>query len=306
VDFTVESILERLLFLILKATGAPSVPFIWFWPEGAPACAIMTHDVEARPGMDSCSSLMDIDDAFGVKSSFQIVPEGRYPVRQSFLQRFRQRGFEINVHDLNHDGHLFDSRREFLERAARINWYAREFNSRGFRSGAMYRNQQWYDALDVSYDMSVPNVAHLEPQHGGCCTAMPYFVGDIVELPLTTTQDYSLFHILGDYTTTLWKRQIQLLMDRNGLISFGTHPDYLMESQAQAVYRELLGYLSRLRAEKALWITLPGELERWWRNRQQMQLVRNNGDWRVEGPDSERARVAHACIREGQLVYAIE
>ena len=53
--------------------------------------------------------------------------------------------------------------------------------------------------------MSVPNVAHLEPQRGGCCTVMPYFVGDVLELPLTTIQDYSLFHILGDYSTTLWK-----------------------------------------------------------------------------------------------------
>ena len=62
----------------------------------------------------------------------------------------------------------------------------------------MYREQQWFDAFEFSYDMSVPNVAHLEPQRGGCCTVMPYFVGDILELPLTTTQDYSLFHILGD------------------------------------------------------------------------------------------------------------
>ena len=60
--------------------------------------------------------------------------------------------------------------------------------------------------------MSVPNVAHLEPQRGGCCTVMPYFIGDILELPLTTTQDYSLFHILGDYSIALWKQQIELIL----------------------------------------------------------------------------------------------
>ena len=39
--------------------------------------------------------------------------------------------------------------------------------SRGFRSGAMYRRQDWFADLEFSYDMSIPNVAHLEPQRGG-------------------------------------------------------------------------------------------------------------------------------------------
>ena len=84
--------------------------------------------------------------------------------------------------------------------------------------------------------MSVPNVAHLEPQRGGCCTVTPYFVGKIVELPLTATQDYSLFHIIGDYSIALWKKQIDLIRKRHGLISFCTHPGYLIEPRARAVY----------------------------------------------------------------------
>ena len=123
-------------------------------------------------------------------------------------RRLRARGFEVNLHDLNHDGHLFADQDAFLRHARRINDYAPEFGCRGFRSGAMYREQDWFEAFEFSYDMSVPNVAHLEPQRGGCCTVMPYFIGDLLELPLTTAQDYSLFHILGDYSTTLWKEQI--------------------------------------------------------------------------------------------------
>ena len=46
VDRTVERILERLLFLSMKAQGIQRVPFVWFWPEAAGSCAIMTHDVE--------------------------------------------------------------------------------------------------------------------------------------------------------------------------------------------------------------------------------------------------------------------
>lgn len=64
----------------------------------------------------------------------------------------------------------------------------------------MYRQQEWFNAFDFSYDMSVPNVAHLEPQRGGCCTIMPYCNGRILEIPLTTSQDYTVFQILNEHS----------------------------------------------------------------------------------------------------------
>ena len=66
--------------------------------------------------------------------------------------------------------------------------------------------------------------------------SFPYFVGKILELPLTTRQDYSLFHILNDYSIDLWKKQLDLIRKRNGLMSFITHPDYLIEPRARNVY----------------------------------------------------------------------
>ena len=92
---------------------------------------------------------------------------------------------------------------------------AAAFGSRGFRSGAMYRRQDWLSALDISYDMSVPNVAHLEPQAGGCCTVMPFFMGHVLELPLTAAQDYTVFHVLDDYSTRLWQEQIDRVLARD-------------------------------------------------------------------------------------------
>jgi hypothetical protein len=305
VDFTVESLLERVLALLLKSHGMQRMPFIWFWPDGASSCAIMTHDVEGAAGHDFCGELMDLDDRFSVKSSFQIVPEARYAARNGFLDRFRARGFEINVHDLHHDGSLFRGRKEFAQRAKQINRYTRDFEADGFRSGAMYRNQDWYDAFDFSYDMSVPNVAHLEPQRGGCCTVMPYFIGKILELPLTTIQDYSLFHILDNYSIDLWEQQINLIMRKNGLVSFITHPDYLIEKRAQAIYRGLLSHLARLRDQRKLWLALPREVNRWWRNRHQMSLVRHGNQWRIEGPDSDKARVAYATLEGDRVVYSV-
>jgi hypothetical protein len=218
----------------------------------------------------------------------------------------RRRGFEVNLHDLNHDGRLFADRDEFLARARRINGYARRFDCEGFRSGAMYREQDWFGAFEFAYDMSVPNAAHLEPQRGGCCTVMPYFVGDVLELPLTTTQDYSLFHILNDYSIDLWHEQISLITGRHGLISLITHPDYLDGPRERHVYRTLLRHLAEVREREGVWFALPGQVNRWWRNRRKMRLVREGDAWRIDGPDAERARVAYASLQNGRLVYDVE
>jgi hypothetical protein len=237
---------------------------------------------------------MDLDDAAGIKSSFQIVPEGRYPVPDSFLDDIRQRGFEINVHDLNHNGRLFSSREDFGPAAERINAYGRQFGAVGFRSGALYRNQAWFDALDFSYDMSVPDVAHLDPQRGGCCTITPFFIGRLLELPVTTTQDYTLFHILNDYSIELWKRQIAAITEHHGLASFIVHPDYIIAKRARATYQALLEHLARMRDDGRTWMALPREVDQWWRQRSQMSIVRDGRGWLIEGAGKERARLAYA------------
>jgi hypothetical protein len=306
VDFSVDNLIQQLMLLSLRATGAERIPFIWFWPQGSSSCAIMTHDVETQEGRDFCPTLMDIDDSFGIKASFQIIPEKRYAVDSAFLEGIRKRQFEVVVHDLNHDGHLYKSKEQFLERVAKINSYRKAYGADGFRAGVLYRKQLWYDALKFSYDMSVPNVAHLDPQRGGCCTVMPYFIGDILEIPVTTVQDYTLFNILNDYSIALWKRQTELLMAKHGLMSFIVHPDYVMESRARGVYEALLGYLTKLKREHSVWITNPGEVDRWWRQRAAMNLVEREGRWQIEGAGAERARVAYASELEGDLVFTFE
>jgi hypothetical protein len=306
VDFTVDTIHERLLRLSMTAAGQQRVPFIWFWPNGAPNCVILTHDVETSAGRDFTPHLMGVDESWHFRASFQVIPEKRYEVPDEFVQEIRHRGFEFNIHDLNHDGHLYQERDEFLRRAKKINEYGRRYNAHGFRAGAMYRNLDWYDAYEFSYDMSVPNVAHLEPKRGGCCTVFPFFVGKILELPLTTSQDYSVFHILNDYSIELWKRQIDLIRKRNGLMSFLAHPDYLIASRNRKVYEMLLDYLRQLVVQEKAWAALPGEVDHWWRARSQMKLVENGNSWEIVGPEAERARVAFAIVDGDRLVYEVK
>lgn len=306
VDLTVEKLLETALLLCMRSRGIDTVPFIWFWPDGASAAAILTHDVETAQGRDFCPRLMDIDESFGFRSAFQIVPEKRYTVSTAFLREIRDRGHEINVQDLNHDGHLFRDWHLFLSRVKLINEYGHNWGAKGFRSAILYRNLNWYDALEFEYDMSVPNVGHLDPQRGGCCTVFPYFIGGILELPLTTTQDHSLFHILRERRIDLWKSQAGLVIEKHGLLSLLTHPDYLLDNRAQNTYRDLLAFLAEIQSEQNMWIALPNQVNEWWRQRTRMTLVPDGNSWRIEGPGKERARLAYA-LREGdRLVYTFE
>ena len=176
----------------------------------------------------------------------------------------------------------------------------------GFRSAVLYRKQDWYYGLDFSYDMSVPNVAHLDPQRGGCCSVMPYFLNGVLEIPVTTIQDYSLFNILHDYSISLWKRQTSIILKKHGMMSFIVHPDYITNPREQNVFKELLGHLAQLREKKGVWITTPGEINRWWRQRDAMHLVKDNWGWHIEGSGSERACVAYASEENGRLVLSLE
>jgi hypothetical protein len=303
VDTTVESLCESLLLLTLKAKQTSHIPFVWFWPDGAHGCIAMTHDVETVAGRDFCGQLLDLDHSFGIKASFQIVPEERYPVPPEFLKQIEDRGFEVGVQDLNHDGRLFDDHDEFRRRAAIINRYGREYGARGFRAAVLYRKPDWYSDLDFSYDMSIPNVAHLDPQRGGCCTVMPYFIGNILELPLTTIQDYTLFQLLNERTIDLWKGQLEMILARHGLATFIVHPDYITEPQTLAVYEALLGWLVELRKKERLWFALPRDIDSWWRARHRMSVVQDGDSWRIVGEGSKRATLAFATLVDDQLVY---
>jgi hypothetical protein len=201
---------------------------------------------------------------------------------------------------------LFDDRAEFRRRAERINRYGRQFGANGFRAGVLYRNPDWFSDLEFSYDMSIPNVAHFDAQRGGCCTVLPYRIGNMIELPVTTAQDYVLFHLLEERSIDLWKKQSELVLQKNGLVSFIVHPDYILEKQTRSLYIDALQYLRELGNKTPLWFALPGEVEVWWRERSRMNIVKKGNSWSIDGAGSERAVLAFARNVDGKIVYDLE
>lgn len=134
---------------------------------------------------------------------------------------------------------------------------------------------------------------------------MPYFIGNVLEIPVTTTQDYALFNYLNAHSIDLWNHQIQLIMEHHGVISFIIHPDYITKPREWNVYQTLLSRLAQLRDEKGLWVSTAGQVNQWWRQRAAMVLVQGRDGLRIEGDGSERARIAYAGEKDGRLAVSI-
>lgn len=87
---------------------------------------MLLHDVDTAKGRDRCYPLMDLEESKGLRSSFNFVPE-RYETSPEIRHDLLQRGFEVGIHGLKHDGRLFISRKGFRDQALRINNYLKEW-----------------------------------------------------------------------------------------------------------------------------------------------------------------------------------
>ena len=112
--------------------GSERPPRNWQgWPQGKKFALVLTHDVESSTGLANCRLLSRLEMELGFRSSFNFVPEGDYQVSADLRDELAAGGFEVGIHDLKHDGHLFASRRVFKQRAVQINRYAREWGAAG-------------------------------------------------------------------------------------------------------------------------------------------------------------------------------
>jgi peptidoglycan/xylan/chitin deacetylase (PgdA/CDA1 family) len=248
---------------LLLASNEAEVEFVHFWPWGLRFAFVLTHDIESAEGQNQVRRVADLEEGLGFRSSFNFVPEA-YSVEQDLLGELRQRGFEIGIHGLNHDGKLFRSEAEFIERARRINRYLAEFGAVGFRAPLTHRRPDWMQALEIEYDLSYFDTDPYEPVPGGTMSIWPFFLGRFVELPYTLAQDYTLTEILRERSARLWLEKLSFIEDHCGLALVNTHPDYLKVDHTWRVYTE---FLEELKGRSNYWHALPREVARWWRAR---------------------------------------
>ena len=146
------------------------------WPDEKQFAFVLTHDVEGQRGLDNVRKLAELEMELGFRSSFNFVPEGSYTLPLPLINWLRDNGFEVGVHDLQHNGKLFQSREDFARKAQRINGYLKKWDAVGFRSGFMHHNLDWAHDLDILYDASTFDTDPFEPQPDGVGTIFPFWV----------------------------------------------------------------------------------------------------------------------------------
>jgi peptidoglycan/xylan/chitin deacetylase (PgdA/CDA1 family) len=247
------------------------------WPEKKRFALILTHDVDTEKGQTKCLNLSQIEESLGFRSSFNFVPE-RYPVDPDLRKQLVAAGFEVGVHGLNHDGKLYKNGKVFQERAVKINGYLKEWNAVGFRSPAMHRNLEWIHDLNIEYDCSTFDTDPFEPDNTGMKTIFPFWIPNnssgkgYVELPYTLPQDFTLFILMKEKNIDIWKKKIDWIAKKGGMVLLNTHPDYMyfegsrpgIEEYTVDYYQKLLEYI-KLKYEGQYWQALPREVARFLR-----------------------------------------
>ncbi|HLZ60631.1 MAG TPA: hypothetical protein VKR06_27105, partial [Ktedonosporobacter sp.] len=250
-------------------------------------------------GMAFVETIARLEERLGFRSVFNFVPE-RYPIDPEFLTALQQRGFEIGVHGLKHDGKLFSSWPVFEQRAAKINHYLHTWGAMGFRAPYMHRHPEWLQALDVEYDLSFFDTDPYEPQPGGVRSIWPFLLGAFVELPYTLAQDHTLMVILGERTPRLWLEKVDFIERWRGMALVNTHPDYLQAPGGLALYER---FLHALKEREQCWHALPREVARWWRKRTQFQADCQDGQWNLcQLPDATIATFSEPDLAPGASV----
>lgn len=291
---------QREQFRQMARDNDGQAPFVWFWPDGHSCAAIVTHDVEGPAGIARIPEVLELERRQGIVSSWNFCAEW-YDIPAGTFELVRDAGCEIGLHGIRHDGRLFSTRAGFEAELPKIHRYLREWGADGFRSPATHRNADWMPELGCNYDSSFPDTDPFEPQSGGCCSIFPFFLGDMVELPVTLVQDHTLWEILRRDDISLWSEKTEWIAARHGLVNVIVHPDYLDSDERMARYAELL---EMLRAQPGAWHALPRDVALWWRRRRDLDVRTTGGDVDVVGPHPQDAVVGWARDEHTGLVLA--
>jgi glycosyltransferase involved in cell wall biosynthesis len=281
--------------------GSEKPPTNWpGWPDGKKFALVLTHDVESLAGVAKCRQLMDLEKYLGFRSCFSFVPQGDYSISRLLRGELTRSGFEVGVHDLHHDGKLFQDREAFTEKATWINQYLKDWGAVGFRSAFMLRNLEWVHDLQVQYDSSTFDTDPFEPQPEGVGTIFPFWVprpkkpagassvrnsslnyfssqyqrsetagtqNGYAELPYTLPQDSTLFLLLRERTPDIWFQKLDWIAKHGGMALLDTHPDYMRfdgeEVSSRTFPAEFYADLleyARNRYGDSFWQPLPREL----------------------------------------------
>lgn len=282
----------------LRRSGSARLPIVNFWPCGHRFAAVLTHDVEGPTGVRNITRVLEVERRHGMVSSWNFVAQW-YPIPDGTFERIRAAGCEVGLHGIRHDGRLFADRASFEANLPLIHRYLADWDAVGFRSPATHRNSDWMGELGCLYDSSFPDTDPFEPQAGGCCSIFPFFIDDLVELPITLVQDHTAWEILGRDPIELWTQKTEWVARHHGLVNIIVHPDYVLSHERLATYEKFLIFLRERLDQDRGWHCLPRDVARWWRTREGSAVTQDDGEIRIIGRAGAAAEDATvAWVRE--------
>jgi hypothetical protein len=138
----------------------------------------------------------------------------------------------------------------------------------------------WLHALDIKYSTSTFDTDPFEPQPEAVSTIFPFWFGNsiknkgFVELPYTLAQDCTLFVILKEKSTAIWRDKLNWIAEKGGMALLNTHPDYMCfgknacerEEYPAELYEEFLGYVKEQYAGQYWAVNSENIAEFWSKN----------------------------------------
>jgi hypothetical protein len=272
----------RTIFLASLVKCAGPVPRIAFWRRGKTYALSVTHDVETKTGLESGAlGLLEVEEPLQIRATWNI-PSSRYSLSPVALERLLRNG-EIGAHDTKHDGRL-----AFLDTEAKTRRVASCMVGlrsvagqaiRGFRAPLLQHGGHLTKALanaGYEYDSSCPAWEILSPtslRPHGVGTIFPFFIDDILEVPVSLPQDHQLLRVVEqnpESTVDLLLELSKWIKGVGGACVLLTHPEYeFAMSQNQPEYKRLLEHF---RSDPQCDIMTLREMSDWWKIRTQSRL----------------------------------
>lgn len=259
----------RRIYLHARRVLDPDLEPAPFWPEGRRFALVLTHDVDSAEGLALAPELAQEEHDRGLSSCWFLV--GRdYELAEGPLERLRETGGELALHDAHHDNRgAFLAPEVIARRLDSVRDQVERLGMRGFRSPSMLVSEPLYDALEkrFEWDSSVADTALL-PVRGGCGTVFPSERGRLTVLPLTVPPDGQLVGrgMSPEEILAAWIAKAEWVRSTGGVAMLLTHPErgFTADSDMRAAHRSFLDWAA---AQTDAWRVLPTQLADRWRDR---------------------------------------
>lgn len=270
-NWPIEPSIELLRYLILKFANQ-KITKETFWPKNKKYALTLTHDVDTKKGFQKIPLLQKIEEKYNLTSSWNIVGH-HYKLNHKYLGTLTEQGHEIGLHGFNHDNKLSFIRKEDIEkRFQKCSELLQRYNIKGFRSPSLLRSDELFEVLPkfFSYDSSIPDTEVYSPigNNNGCCTIFPFFINDIVELPLTMPQDAILLNL--GYSPkriySIWLNKLNWIKTLGGLAVVNMHPEphFSGNIKMSQLYEK---FIQEITKDSNVWIANPQEIAKHWTKR---------------------------------------